>query len=151
MLTPLNIFVRLVLSVLLGGLVGLERELHRRTAGLRTHILVSMGSCLIMLTSLYIFDIYKDKAASLDPARIAAGVITGIGFLCAGTIIRSGEAVRGLTTAASLWIVSGIGLAVGCGFYLAAFISSIFALAVLFFFRYLEKYIIKDKEGLNTN
>ncbi|MCM8770631.1 MAG: MgtC/SapB family protein [Candidatus Omnitrophica bacterium] len=145
MLTPYLIIIRLVFSVFLSGIVGLERQLHRRTAGLRTHILVCMGSCLIMLTSLYVFDIYKDKTA-LDPARIAAGVITGIGFLGAGTIIRSGEVVKGLTTAASLWMVSGIGLAVGCGFYLAAFVASILALIVLFFLRYLEKTILGKEE-----
>lgn len=82
-----QIIMRLVLSVILSGFIGLERQLHRRSAGLRTHILVCLGSCLIMLTSLYVFDIYKDKVP-LDPARIAAGVITGIGFLGAGAIIR---------------------------------------------------------------
>ncbi|MDD5044687.1 MAG: MgtC/SapB family protein [Candidatus Omnitrophica bacterium] len=150
MLTSYSIFIRLLLSVLLSGLVGLERQLHRRTAGLRTHILVCMGSCLIMLTSLYIFDIYKDKS-SLDPARIAAGVITGIGFLGAGAIIRSGEAVKGLTTAASLWIVAGIGLAVGCGFYFAAIISSILALIVLLFLRHVEKFVFGKEESNTTN
>jgi len=131
------VILRLIISLALGGLIGLERQLHRRTAGLRTHILVCLGSCLIMLTSLYVFDIYKDKVA-LDPARIAAGVITGIGFLGAGTIIRAGEAVKGLTTAASLWIVAGIGLAVGCGFYKAGIFATILALITLFFLRYLE-------------
>jgi len=131
------VILRLMISLILGGLIGLERQLHRRTAGLRTHILVCLGSCLIMLTSLYVFDIYKDKVA-LDPARIAAGVITGIGFLGAGTIIRAGEAVKGLTTAASLWLVAGIGLAVGCGFYKAGIFATILALITLFFLRYLE-------------
>ena len=137
MFTDKEIILRLILSVVLSGLIGLERQLHRKTAGFRTHILVSMGSCLIMLTSLYVFDIYKDKAA-LDPARIAAGVITGIGFLGAGAIIRERENVKGLTTAASLWIVSGIGLAVGCGFHKAAVYATVLALITLFFFRYLE-------------
>ena len=113
--TDCQMIMRLLLTLVLSGLIGLERQVHRRDAGLRTHILVALGSCLIMLTSLYVFDIYKDKV-SLDPARIAAGVITGIGFLGAGTNIREPEGVRGLTTAASLWVVSGIGLAVGCGF-----------------------------------
>ena len=137
MFTDKEIILRLILSVVLSGLIGLERQLHRKTAGFRTHILVSMGSCLIMLTSLYVFDIYKDKAA-LDPARIAAGVITGIGFLGAGAIIRERENVKGLTTAASLWMVSGIGLAVGCGFNKAAVYATVLALITLFFFRYLE-------------
>jgi len=104
MLSDIEIITRLVLALLLSGFIGLERQVHRRTAGLRTHILVSLGSCLIMLTSLYIFDIYKNETP-LDPARIAAGVITGIGFLGAGTIIREQEGIRGLTTAASLWVV----------------------------------------------
>jgi putative Mg2+ transporter-C (MgtC) family protein len=131
------VILRLMISLFLGGLIGLERQFHRRTAGLRTHILVCLGSCLIMLTSLYVFDIYKDKVA-LDPARIAAGVITGIGFLGAGTIIRSGEAVKGLTTAASLWLVAGIGLAIGCGFYKAGIFATLLGLITLFFLRYLE-------------
>jgi len=137
MLTDLQIAIRLFISVILSGLIGFERQIHRRTAGLRTHILVSLGSCLIMLTSLYVFDIYKEKAP-IDPSRIAAGVITGIGFLGAGTIMREREGVRGLTTAASLWVVAGIGLAIGCGFYNAAFFTTILALVVLFFLRYVE-------------
>ena len=110
--TDLEMVTRLLLTLVLSGLIGLERQVHRRDAGLRTHILVALGSCLIMLTSLYVFDIYKDQVA-LDPVRIAAGVVTGIGFLGAGTIIRESDGVRGLTTAASLWVVAGIGLAVG--------------------------------------
>ncbi len=144
MLTDSQIILRLVLSVFLSGLIGLERQIHRRTAGLRTHILVCLGSCLIMLTSLYVFDIYKDKVP-LDPARIAAGVITGIGFLGAGTIIREREGVRGLTTAASLWVVAGIGLAVGTGFYKAGIFTAILALIVLFFLRYVEGKIFCDE------
>ena len=143
MLTDLQIITRLVLTVLLSGLIGLERQLHRRTAGLRTHILVSLGSCLIMLTSLYVFDIYKE-IANPDPARIAAGVITGIGFLGAGTIIRDNEGVRGLTTAASLWVVAGIGLAVGCGFKKAAIYTTVIAVIVLFFLRFAED-ILEEK------
>lgn len=133
-----EIILRLFLSALLGGLVGLERQVHRRTAGLRTHILVSLGSCLIMLTSLYIFDIFIDKVP-LDPARIAAGVITGIGFLGAGAIMRYHETVKGLTTAASLWVVAGIGLATGCGFFIGAMFSTALVLIVLLFLRYIER------------
>jgi len=138
----------LVLAVVLSGFVGLERQIHRRTAGLRTHILVSLGSCLIMLTSLYIFDIYKNETP-LDPARIAAGVITGIGFLGAGTIIRERQGIRGLTTAASLWVVAGIGLATGCGFYKAAIFATALALITLFLLRYVEKTALgKEEPGL---
>ena len=94
-----------------------------------------------MLTSIHMFDLYYAKTP-VDPSRIAAGVITGIGFLGAGTIIRSGESVKGLTTAASLWTVSGIGLAVGCGFYIAGCAASIIALATLYLLR---KIPIEDK------
>ncbi len=149
MFTDFQIIIRLVLTAILSGLIGLERQLHRRTAGLRTHILVSLGSCLIMLTSLYIFDIYKE-ITQLDPARIAAGVITGIGFLGAGTIIREKEGVRGLTTAASLWVVAGIGLAVGCGFKNAAIYTTIITLIVLFLLRFAEDFIFNENK-VNVN
>ena len=138
MISDTQVITRLVLSVFLGGLIGLERQLHRRYAGLRTHILVSLGSCLIMLTSLYVFAIYIDKVP-LDPGRLAAGVITGIGFLGAGTIIRDREGVRGLTTAASLWLVAGIGLATGIGFYIASLVTTALALMVLFLLRFIER------------
>ncbi|MDD2702404.1 MAG: MgtC/SapB family protein [Candidatus Omnitrophica bacterium] len=147
MLSDKDIILRLGLSVVLSGLIGLERQIHRRTAGLRTHILVSLGSCLIMLTSLYVFELYKN-IAGLDPSRIASGVITGIGFLGAGAIIRGRdgvkeqEGVRGLTTAASLWIVAGIGLAIGCGFYNAAIYASVLALVVLVFLRIIEEKVL---------
>jgi putative Mg2+ transporter-C (MgtC) family protein len=137
MLADSQVALRLILSVLLSGLIGFERQFHRRSAGLRTHILVCLGSCLIMLTSLYVFDIYKDKAP-IDPSRIAAGVITGIGFLGAGTIIREREGVRGLTTAASLWVAAAIGLSVGCGFYSAGVITTVLTLIILLVLRRVE-------------
>ncbi len=139
MLSDFQIITRLTLSLVLSGLIGLERQIHRRTAGLRTHILVCIGSCLIMLTSVYVFDIYK-SVAHVDPSRIAAGIITGIGFLGAGAILREREAegVKGLTTAASLWVVAGIGMAIGCGFFSAGIYTSILALITLFFLRYFE-------------
>jgi len=98
-----------------------------------------------MLTSLHVFDIYK-KIVSLDPARIAAGVITGIGFLGAGTIIREPEGVKGLTTAASLWVVAGIGLAVGCGFMRAGIFTTLLALVTLFVLRYVEGGMLYKEE-----
>ena len=137
MLTDNDIMIRSTLAVILSGLIGFERQMHKRHAGLRTHILMSLGSCLIMLTSLYVFDIYIQKVA-LDPTRIAAGVITGIGFLGAGTIMREREKVKGLTTAASLWVVAGIGLAVGCGFYIAGIFTTVLVLIVLLFLRAIE-------------
>jgi len=146
--TDSEMIMRLLLTLVLSGLVGLERQVHRRDAGLRTHILVALGSALIMLTSLYVFDIYKEQVA-LDPVRIAAGVVTGIGFLGAGTIIRSPDGVKGLTTAASLWVVAGIGLAVGVGFNKIAIYTTILVLIVLHFLRYVEGSLTKeDKHGI---
>jgi len=136
-------FIRLLTSFILGSIIGLERERKARAAGLRTHILVCMGSCLIMLISLYIYELYKDKAP-LDPARIAAGVVTGIGFLGAGTIIRSREGIRGLTTAASIWVSSAIGLAVGCGFISAALIVTLLTFLTLSYLRKVERKVTKD-------
>ena len=142
MITDIQVASRLFFAAVLGGVIGFERQKHnKRIAGLRTHILVTVGSALIMLVSIYLFETYEGRA-SVDPARIAAGVVTGIGFLGAGTIIRSGENVQGLTTAASLWTVSGIGLAVGCGFYIAGCAASIIALATLYLLR---KIPIEDK------
>jgi putative Mg2+ transporter-C (MgtC) family protein len=96
-----------------------------------------------MLTSLYVFDIYKD-VSNIDPSRIASGVITGIGFLCAGTIMRYGGSVRGLTTAACLWVTAAVGLACGCGFFYAAIVSTIIILIVLLVFRKFEKHLGKE-------
>lgn len=129
---------RIVLAVVLGGIIGLEREKKGRSAGLRTHILVCTGSSLIMLVSLYIFEMYQGKAP-VDPSRIAAGVVTGIGFLGAGTIMGSSEGVRGLTTAASIWVSSAIGLAVGCGFFNAAAITTVATFITLAFLKHIEK------------
>ncbi len=145
MFTDAQILTRLALTLLLSGLIGLERQVHRRSAGLRTHILVSPGSCLIMLTSMYVFDIYKNQTG-IDPARIAAGVITGIGFLGAGTIIRDREGIKGLTTAASLWVVAGIGLAVGCGFYRAGLYTTALVLIALVFLRHIESTVLGKEE-----
>ncbi len=144
MITFSQVIIRIVLAALLSSFIGIEREIRHRGAGLRTHILVCLGSTLIMLTSMYVFDIYN-KVAPIDPTRIAAGIVTGIGFLCAGTIIRYGEAVKGLTTAASLWITSGIGMAVGCGFYSAAVAVTVLALAVLILLRRFEKHLGKEQ------
>jgi putative Mg2+ transporter-C (MgtC) family protein len=121
---------RLALAFVFGSVIGLERESKQGDAGLRTHMLVCIGSTLIMLVSLYIFDLYKNEA-TVDPGRIAAGVVTGIGFIGAGTIMRSSERVRGLTTAASIWVSAAIGLAVGCGYLSAAFSTTILSYIVL--------------------
>ena len=142
MVTQISAVIRLFLAFILGGIIGLEREKKGRSAGLRTHILVCVGSALIMLVSLHIFEIYKD-VADIDPARIAAGVVTGIGFLGAGTIIRSSEGSHGLTTAASVWISAGIGLAVGCGYIAPALLATFIAFLTLFSLKRLEQRLQK--------
>lgn len=119
----LQVIIRILLSGVLGGLIGLERESLNKSAGFRTHILVCVGSALIMIVSQDIYFMYQSKTP-LDPARIAAQVVSGIGFLGAGTIMREGATVKGLTTAATLWVVAGVGLAVGAGSYFAALVST---------------------------
>ena len=134
---------RLLLSVVLAGCIGYERERHGRAAGLRTHILVSVGSCLIMLTALYLMEALAGRLA-LDPTRMAAQVVSGIGFLGAGTILRFRASIRGLTTAASLWAVAGIGLAIGSGFVVGAVTATAIVLLALFGLGGLERGIRKD-------
>ncbi len=115
-----EIAARLGLTCILAGLIGLERESQGRPAGLRTHILVSLGSCLMMIISKYGFYGFDN----IDPARLAAQVVSGIGFLGAGTILREGSSVKGLTTAACLWEVAGIGLAIANGMYFAGLLTT---------------------------
>lgn len=131
--TELLYIQRLVLSALLGAMIGWEREYANKQAGLRTHMLVTLGSCLLMLLSIYGFDEWLDHPnVRFDPARLAAQVINGIGFLAAGAIlVRPDLVVSGLTTAATVWIAMGIGLAVGAGQYLMAVVSTIIVLLVL--------------------
>jgi len=133
---------KLCLAGLLGGLVGLEREMHSQPAGLRTHMIVSLGSCLIMLVSIHMNDLSPGKS---DPARISAQVVAGIGFLGAGAIMRSGLSVRGLTTAACLWTVAAIGLAVGCGYWRAAVVTTVLTLITTVVFQKVERKFSKGK------
>lgn len=134
-----ELIIRLFLSAILGGLIGMEREVNNRPAGLRTHVLVSLGSCLIMLISMYGF---KQTG---DPARLAAQVVSGIGFLGAGTILRNGNTVNGLTTAASLWVSGCIGLAVGNGYYIGGMATAMIALFTLISLGIFEKRISRSK------
>lgn len=136
-MADLTIISRLFLSVVLGGMIGFEREIGNRPAGFRTHILVCLGSCLVMLTSEYL--IVGPNGFTLDATRLGAQVISGIGFLGAGTIIKSDRQVRGLTTAASLWVVACIGLAVGSGFYLGAIAGGVLVYAILILLKKIEK------------
>jgi putative Mg2+ transporter-C (MgtC) family protein len=139
-LTPhdLEMFLRLVLSLALGGLIGLEREIHGKAAGFRTHALVSVGAALIMIVSADIYTLYRGMAP-VDPSRIAAQVVSGIGFLGAGAIIRFPDRITGLTTAASLWVAAGIGLACGAGLLKLALVTTALVLVVLVLFSMLGR------------
>lgn len=140
LIDPLHISIRLFLAVLLGGLVGLEREASSHAAGLRTHILVCVGSTLIMLLSIYGFrDFVGEPNVRVDPSRLAAQVISGIGFLGAGTILFNGRSITGLTTAASLWVVAAIGLAAGAGFYFASVLACLLVLISLWILNKVER------------
>jgi putative Mg2+ transporter-C (MgtC) family protein len=133
---------RLCLAGLLGGLVGLEREVKGQPAGLRTHMIVALGSCLIMLVSIQMGSLSPNRG---DPARIAAQVVAGVGFLGAGAIMRSGLSVRGLTTAACLWTVAAIGLAVGGGYWFMALVTTGLTLIALTVFQKVERRFSKGK------
>jgi putative Mg2+ transporter-C (MgtC) family protein len=136
-----DVLVRLLVAAGLTGAIGLERELRERAAGLRTHMLVGVGAALFTIVSAYGWGDFEFSTASgvvFDPTRIAAQIVTGIGFLGAGAIIRQGLTVRGLTTAASLWIVAAIGMAAGAGYYSAALIATGIVLVGLGPFRWLE-------------
>ncbi len=129
--------IKLIVSAVLGGLVGFEREIHRKPAGLRTHSLVCIGSTLFTIMSVNII--------GADPSRIAAGIVVGIGFLGAGMIFRSEDRVRGLTTAAELWVLAAIGLSVGLGFYFAALITTLIVIFIMIPLKYMER---EAKEAL---
>ena len=141
-ITELEIAGRLLLGALLGGGIGLERQVHGRPAGFRTHLLVCVAAVLLMTVSQSLGggagggDVFR-----FDPGRLAAGAITGMGFLGAGVVLKSGLSVHGLTTAACLWIVSAIGLAVGCGLRFAAILSFTITLVSLWLLRYVEERI----------
>lgn len=136
MITEIELIARLILSAIIGGMIGFEREVKNRPAGLKTHILVSLGSTLIMLISIYGF-------STGDPARMAAQVVTGIGFLGAGTIMKTGDSVQGLTTAATVWVSSAIGLAVGSGYYLGSAVTSVIVLITLMGLSSVDKRIVR--------
>jgi len=136
-----DILMHLGVAAIAGGLIGFERSYHGRPAGFRTHTLVCMASSLLMLVTVYQQEWFPSVAIEtvrIDPTRMAQGVMTGIGFLGAGVIMTEGLAVRGLTTAASIWITAAIGILAGVGFYSAAFIGTVFALVVVLVFRWIE-------------
>lgn len=143
-----NLLSRILFAALLGGVLGLERDIHGRGAGLRTHLLVSAGAALFMILSIQIASLEIATSAEAtrvtDPGRIAAQIVTGIGFLGAGVIIREGFTVRGLTTAACLWVAAAIGMASGIGMYLVAAVTTLLALFALVLLRRLERFYRKD-------
>jgi putative Mg2+ transporter-C (MgtC) family protein len=133
-LSSLEVVLRVVLAAVLGGAIGLERELRDREAGLRTHLLVSVGAALFTMVSAYAWTDWQfsqREGLVFDPTRIAAQVVTGIGFLGAGAIIRQGLSIKGLTTAATLWVVAAIGMAAGVGYYEAALVTTALVLVSL--------------------
>ncbi len=138
-----EIIIRLLLGTIIGGVIGFERQTHGRPAGFRTHILVCIASVLLMLISEHYFYLSSSITTPgffrADPGRIAAGAITGIGFLGAGVILKTGFTIQGLTTAACIWVVAAIGLAIGSGVYLPSIITSIITIVTLVLLRNIEK------------
>ena len=137
--------VRLLAAACLGGLIGVEREKHGKEAGFRTYAIVCLGSALIMIVSVRIFEIYQGVAA-VDPSRIAAQVVSGIGFLGAGAIIRFPEKISGLTTAAGIWVASGIGLACGMGEYHAAIFTTVLTLLILTLVSFINRKFFRGRD-----
>lgn len=140
-ISSLYIFVRLIIAAILGGIIGLEREKLNRPAGVRTHMIVCLGSCLIMLLGEYMHRIDN----TIDITRLGAQVVSGIGFLGAGAILKDGFSVRGLTTASTLWVVACVGLAVGGGFFSAGILTTIIVYSSLHFLGF------TTKKGLRKN
>lgn len=146
------ILFRIILATLLAFIPGIERELTGKFAGLRTHILVSLGACVFTILSIYGFKMHiaVDVIGTNDPARIAAQVITGIGFIGAGTVMRHGTSVSGITTAATLWICAAIGMSCGCGEYMTAILASLVTLVILILIRRLEKNFLSKRKIFYT-
>lgn len=144
-----DICLRLLCAMLVGMVIGTEREYTNRPAGMRTHILVALGACAVMITGQLLFSQYSVYGASPDPARLGAQVITGVGFLGAGTILREGTHVKGLTTAASLWTVACLGLAAGAGYYTVALIGMGFIFVTLTIFEVLQHKLMGPHIGGN--
>lgn len=137
-----NILYRILLSVVLAFGIGFEREITNKWAGLRTHLLVSLGSCLFTILSIYGFSTAISIYPMGDPGRVAAQILTGIGFIGGGTVLRQGASVYGLTTAATLWMTASIGMACGCGKFEWAIVSAVLSIAVLVLIRIFERRFI---------
>lgn len=144
-LDELEIVLRLACAMLIGAVIGMEREFSHRPAGLRTHMLVALGACTVMITSQLLFCQYRPYGSTPDPARLSAQVIAGVGFLGAGTILREGVIVKGLTTAASIWAVACLGLAVGAGYYTVGLIGLGCILVTLTFFEWFQHKFFRNR------
>lgn len=139
------VIVRLVVSLVLGGIIGMERERHNQPAGFRTHTLICLGATMIMLLSIYVPQHAGSNVSGGDPGRIAAQVVSGIGFLGAGAILRLGVSVKGVTTAASIWVVASLGLVIGAGMYGTAAVSTVFILFILTVLEKIEKRVFTER------
>jgi len=154
MTVPWDLLLRLVIGTVLGGIIGYERDVHGRPAGFRTHLIVALASTTFMLVSthfVYFQHYAKDDLVTVDTSRIAASVVTGIGFLGGGAILRTGVTVQGLTTAAGLWLVAAIGLSAGAGMYAVSIVATLFgvvALAVLRRFEHKDDRLLRRKISL---
>ena len=142
-----SICLRFLCAMLVGLVIGIEREYTHRPAGMRTHVLVALGACTVMVVGQLIFAQYRPYGASSDPARLSAQVISGVGFLGAGTIMREGANVKGLTTAASLWAVAGLGIAAGGGYYTVALVGTGFMFITLTVFELLQHVLVNPHSG----
>jgi len=137
-----DMMLRLLLSVIFGGAIGYIREIKKKAAGLRTHILVCLGSSIFTIVSIMM----AQTSPAVDPSRIAAGVVTGIGFIGAGAIFQSGGNVMGLTTAASIWVAAAIGVAAGAGLYEVASFSTLLSIIVIHLLQVVEKKYVRPSE-----
>lgn len=150
-LSPMDILMRMLCAMIVGTVIGIEREYTHRPAGLRTHILVTLGACVVMITGQLIFTQYRPFGSTADPARLAAQVISGVGFLGAGTIMREGVNVKGLTTAASLWAVACLGIAAGGGYYEVALLGMVLMFITLTLLEVFQNLLLKGTKRHNKD
>ena len=142
-----TIIIRLIIALIIGGMTGLEREKSHQFAGFRTHILVSVGSCITSITSLLLFTQYSSHTNS-DPARLTAQVLSGIGFLGAGAILKTSNGIRGLTTAAGIWATACIGIAIGYGYYVLGICAWSLVMITLYILKKIDKMFFRKKQTI---
>lgn len=145
-MTEVDAFIRILVATVLGAMLGLEREITAKPAGLRTHMLVSEGSCLFMVGAILLAEQTDTGGlAGIDPTRVASTIVTGVGFLGAGMILRSGDRVQGLTTAAGIWVAAAIGMLVGSGFFLIGVFGTVLSLVTLVGLRSIERILVRHR------